>query len=39
MLVENGGIKRQSFSKLGFCENEDLKGLQEENQEEEVEGE
>ena len=39
---EKAKLKRQSFSKLGFCENEDLKGLQEENQEEkeeEVEGE
>ena len=37
---EKAKLKRQSFPKLGFCENEDLKGLQEENQEEEeVEGE
>ena len=37
---EEKRLKRQSFPKLGFCENEDLKGLQEENQEEEeVEGE
>ena len=32
---EKAKLKRQSFPKLGFCENEDLKGLQDENQEEE----
>jgi hypothetical protein len=32
---EKAKLKRQSFTKLGFCENEDLEGLQEENQEEE----
>ena len=36
---EKARLKRQSFPKLGFCENEDLKGLQEENQEEEGEEE
>jgi hypothetical protein len=34
---EKAKLKRQSFTKLGFCENEDLEGLQEENQEEEEE--
>ena len=34
---EKAKLKRQSFSKLGFCENEDLKDLQVENQEEEEE--